>query len=687
MKKMLCCCCGILLLSLFVSGQELSRDSLLAIVRKNTQDAAEAKAMVQLAGTYRLVDVPKSFAWWYEAIALSKRINDTLHLSHAYNGMANSKMHIGSRDSAMYYLSLLQKLAEAPGATRDVKADYHQTAGAIYELLSQYKTALPFRLAALEDAVFVMHKEHDPPFAKAYTAGQYLNVGNTYNAMGEYRNALTYLLEGLTLFEETGVERGVAYCYQGISVSFSELGQYEKAFDYTYKGLALKRKINDLRGIGTALKQLGTNFRYMGKQDSAIAYYTQALKVFQTQKMKVDEADQEFDLGTTYSDKHDLANAQLHLTNAITVAAEAGDSIRFKAANAALVGVRAQLKGEERDENKLMSSLRASIEENDRQGELANYQYLSQHFERTKHYDKALEYAKLYYNTTDTLQRSEIKLQLSRMEAQYNIDKKEHEIRLLKKDQELTRLEVQRQRVIVESQKAFEWGAVIFVILLVAIGVIVVNRNRVVHNARRMVEMEKMRNNIARDLHDDIGSTLTSINVLSKVALQPQADGFMEHSLQKIKDRSGAIMERMDDIVWAINPQNDTMEQLLMRMKEFAAELLEPSNIRYRFEEEGDLGTVRLDVRRRRDLYLLFKEAVNNAAKYSQCSNLTIRLRQERGSLQMEISDDGKGFVTGEVIRGNGLNNMRERAAAMAGKIWIDSAVGQGTRIVLDAAL
>jgi signal transduction histidine kinase len=200
-----------------------------------------------------------------------------------------------------------------------------------------------------------------------------------------------------------------------------------------------------------------------------------------------------------------------------------------------------------------------------------------------------------------------------------------------------------------------------------------------------MVEMEKMRNSIARDLHDDIGSTLTSINILSKVALEPQEDGFMESSLRKIKDRSSAIMERMDDIVWAINPRNDTMEQLLVRMKEFAAELLEPLNIRYRFEENGNLAGLKLDVRRRRDLYLLFKEAVNNAAKYSGCLNLVIHVEEQRGGLRMEIIDDGKGFAEETVVRGNGLSNMRDRAAAMYGRILIDSAPGRGTKIVLDA--
>jgi len=659
----------------------------MAIIQKHTQDATEAKALVQLAGTYRLSDVPKAMAYYYEVVALCRRINDTIHLSHSYNGMANNKAHIGSRDSAMYYLGLLQKLAEAPGATVDVKADYHQCAGAIYELLGQYKTALPFRLAALDDAVIMMNKENHHPFAVTYTAGQYLNVGNTYTAMGDYKGALKYHLEALKLFEQTGVERGIAYSYQGISGDFAELRQYDKAFDYGEKALALKQKINDARGIGNALKQFGTNYKYMGKLDSAVYYYNQALKVFQAHKMKVDEADQEYDLGNVYAEKHDVINAQMHLNNSITVAGEAGDSIRYKAANAALIAIRSKVAVEQQDEARLMSSLRASLAEGDRQGELANYQYLSQHFEGARRYDRALEYAKRYYSISDSIQRNEVQLQLSRMESQYNVSKKEQEIVLLKKDQELTRLEVQRQKAIVEKQKAFQWGAVLFVGLLVAIGTLVFNRNRVVNNVRRMVELEKMRNTIARDLHDDIGSTLTSINVLSKVALEPQQAEFLRSSLQKIKDRSGAIMERMDDIVWAINPQNDTMEQLMARMKEFAAELLEPLNICYQFEEEGDLASLRMDVRRRRDLYLLFKEAVNNAAKYSQCTKLTIRLSQERCGLQMEISDDGRGFAEAEVSRGNGLNNMRQRAAAMAGNIWIDSGIGKGTRIVLDAAL
>jgi signal transduction histidine kinase len=282
----------------------------------------------------------------------------------------------------------------------------------------------------------------------------------------------------------------------------------------------------------------------------------------------------------------------------------------------------------------------------------------------------------------DSVQSIEVQLQMKKMEEQYNLEKNEKEIALLKKDQQLTHLSL-------EKQKIFQSGAGLFLFLLMSVGFLVINRYRIVHKARRQIEMEKMRNRIAQDLHDDIGSTLTSITVLSNVALQSQEkeELLMRTNLKKIKERSTAIMESMDDIVWAINPQNDTMEQLLFRMKEFAAEILEPLGINYSFEEHGGLSSIKLDIRKRKDLYLIFKEALNNAAKYSRCKNLRISLREKHQSLHMEISDDGKGFVEHQVKNGNGLTNMRERAASMGAQILIDSTIARGTQINLDMAI
>jgi len=303
---------------------------------------------------------------------------------------------------------------------------------------------------------------------------------------------------------------------------------------------------------------------------------------------------------------------------------------------------------------------------------------LSENEAALRNYEKAYEYQKLYSTYRDSAYGKSGMRSMAEMEAKYQADKKEKQILLLKKDQELARLSLQRQ-------KNIEAVAIVFIGLLLLIGFLVINRYRILHRTRNMIEMERMRNSIARDLHDDIGSTLTSINILSKVSLREHSNGDspMSLNMQKIKDRTAEIMESMGDIVWTINPQNDTIEQMIVRMKEFTAEILEPLNINYTFKEGGDFSSLKLDIGKRKDFYLLFKEAVNNAAKYSLCSNLIIELKQEQHLLRLNISDDGTGFNEGEVRNGNGLRNMRGRAASMAAGIQIDTAKGRGTHIAV----
>lgn len=199
---------------------------------------------------------------------------------------------------------------------------------------------------------------------------------------------------------------------------------------------------------------------------------------------------------------------------------------------------------------------------------------------------------------------------------------------------------------------------------------------------------ERLRTKIARDLHDEMGSTLTSINIISKVAMQNHLpDEQVKNYLQKIKDNSGRMMESMSDIVWAINPANDSFEKVVLRMKEFAAELFEPARINYYFIEEGLLDKAPLNLEQRKDIYMIFKEAVNNAVKYSQATEVNILLQKKDDSLRMMIIDNGNGFDTGYAYSGNGLNNMYSRAREMNANLSVDSIKGIGTTIVLDIAI
>ncbi|HEX2629580.1 MAG TPA: triple tyrosine motif-containing protein, partial [Chitinophagaceae bacterium] len=199
---------------------------------------------------------------------------------------------------------------------------------------------------------------------------------------------------------------------------------------------------------------------------------------------------------------------------------------------------------------------------------------------------------------------------------------------------------------------------------------------------------EKLRSKIARDLHDEMGSTLTSINIISKVAMQHgMPEEQVKQYLQKIKDNSGRMMESMSDIVWAINPANDTFEKVIVRMKEFAAEILEPAKINYYFSEEGSLDKAQLNLEQRKDIYMVFKEAVNNAVKYSNATEVNIVLQKKDDSLRMLIMDNGNGFDTDQWHSGNGLKNMQSRAREMKAVLRVDSIKGTGTTIILDVAI
>ncbi len=225
-------------------------------------------------------------------------------------------------------------------------------------------------------------------------------------------------------------------------------------------------------------------------------------------------------------------------------------------------------------------------------------------------------------------------------------------------------------------------GWFIGLFILVVVGVLyALYRYRI----KQMKELFEIRQVIASDLHDEIGSTLTSIHILSKVSqISMENDQQKAFSLLgKVIDQSGQIQQNMSDIVWAIKPDNDKMENMVMRMREYLTHCLEPKNIAIEFIADEHIMSESLPMEQRRDLLLIFKEAINNIAKYSQCTRTHIKLDRQNGYIRMTINDDGIGFEMNLVRTSNGLRNMQRRAGLMDGEITIDSEPGKGTHIEL----
>ena len=190
----------------------------------------------------------------------------------------------------------------------------------------------------------------------------------------------------------------------------------------------------------------------------------------------------------------------------------------------------------------------------------------------------------------------------------------------------------------------------------------------------QILKMQAMRNKISKDLHDDLGATLSSIAVLSEIARNSIQRGSPQQSfpmLEKISTYSRDMVDKMRDIVWAINPSNDSLENIVKRLQAYSTEACGEKGIHFSLQLEHDFVNQAVPMSMRKDLYLICKEAVHNAVIHSGCSRIFALFDASAGFIHVTIADNGKGFDPHGLISGNGLNNMRSRAAEMRASLVI----------------
>jgi signal transduction histidine kinase len=204
-----------------------------------------------------------------------------------------------------------------------------------------------------------------------------------------------------------------------------------------------------------------------------------------------------------------------------------------------------------------------------------------------------------------------------------------------------------------------------------------------------LLEMERIRTRIATDLHDDIGSSLSQIAILSEVVRQrlgPVEAGICE-PLTRIADISRELVDSMSDIVWAINPQKDLLGNLTQRMRRFASDVFTAKGITFQFQATMPEQDIRVGAELRRQIFLIFKEGIHNIVRHSGCTSARVGFLFDSGFVILTLEDNGKGFDSSEASLGHGLANMRSRSEQLGGQLTVSSQSNQGTTITLRAPL
>ena len=198
------------------------------------------------------------------------------------------------------------------------------------------------------------------------------------------------------------------------------------------------------------------------------------------------------------------------------------------------------------------------------------------------------------------------------------------------------------------------------------------------------LKLQAIRDRIAGDLHDEVGSNLSNIYIFSNVAQQKAtANGETAPLLRKITEYTQLSMEAMNDIVWMINTRNDRFENIMVRMRTIAAEFSETSDCSLHLDFDENLNDIKLNMEERKNFYLIYKEAINNTAKYAGCKSVWVEMKLNGNIVTLKVIDNGKGFDTTNTNKGNGMFNMQKRAEMLKGMLTITSANGEGTTLQL----
>ncbi len=613
--------CGVLFNSAQAQNQQ-KIDSLLNVLKTAKEDTGKVNQLNMLGWELMNSNPDTSTLLSTQALQLAEKKQWKKGIANSYNQLGWFNFLKGEYSFALENynkaIALWDQLNDKRG-----KATSLGRIGSVYQMQADYPKAVSYYLTALKIAEEMGDKNK--------IAGILGNIGIVYDGQGDYSKALDYYFKALKMKEEMGAKNLTASTLCNIGVIYMKQADYSKALDYYFRALKIAEELGEKNYMTMVLGNIGIVYSEQADYPKALDYSFRTLKLTQELEDKFGMATTLGNIGSLYTKQNKLSEADKYLHDALKLATEikALDLIK--------------------DDNN----------------------YLSELYKKKGDWKKAYEYHIHYLAARDSINNEEKVKKQTQLEMNYEFDKKEvaakaeHEKQLAVAD-----VEIKKQKLI----KNFFIGGLV---LLLILSFFVFNNFRIANK----LKLQNIRNKIASDLHDDVGSTLNSISVYSEVAKQ-KSPAVVEE-LEQIGDASRKIIEVMSDIVWTINPKNDTFENIISRMGTLAYNLLKAKNIEHTFQADEILNETKLSLELRRNFYLIFKEALNNLVKYSNATRASITLTNENGLIKLAVRDNGVGFDVAQTSKGNGLLNMKTRAEEMKAQLKIESEKGNGTNVEL----
>ncbi|MEN9550018.1 MAG: hypothetical protein RIR12_2609 [Bacteroidota bacterium] len=687
------------------TGRIIAKEALqLSLAEKYYKGAGEASHSMGLVYFRRNNDSAVHFfkqSWYYyqkEYPGFEKFILSVNNLTRTFNEMLKY-------DSALKYARLAISIAHNNKENEQIRKRWfmysYGAIGNTFKGLNKYDSAHVYYIKALTHAEDLKFNKMVEYYLKA--------IANNHSQTGNYLKAIYYLEKGIQYIEKDNRARVIALAT--LAEFYSKVKNYKIADLLADSSLKLSAKA----GIGNAI---GENYITLGDSKMAQQQYQTALTLYLTGIAKGHQFfSSQFTISTLYrkaGEAYEAIDSLFEAEKMYKKALEIGNGNSQLEGNISLAMSKLKNKGgdyqsayqhllryNEFKDSALSREIRMAVIDLNTQYETEKKEQqlllLGKEIELQR-----LKLIKQQQQTTATeLIKQQQKLQLAnlRLEA----EKQAQLLRIIELDNNNYRLKQNEQLVAIEasnnklklekrekeisesklkSQAKWLWVLAGGIIVIALISKLFVSRIRLLKTIQSQKALIEQRKNISRDLHDEIGATLSGIAMyshLAKTNLDEKNPTDATAAVNIIQYSATEMVNKLNDIIWLINPEKETLDDIIIKLKEYAQNMCMANIISLQFEAKGITNSFQMSIETRKNIYLLCKEAINNAAKYSKANNLTISFSLLDSNLEINIKDDGVGFDLAIVKQGNGLENMQKRADDVGANLQLITNPGLGT--------
>jgi len=580
-----------------------------------------------------------ALVWLEKAADIFQRLGNEKKWYGVLHGLGNSHYRLGDYKKSDSLFNRVLIYSEQTRDTAYITATLHSLSKS-YEDRGMFAEALQYvlRSASLREQ----------SGNKKMLSTDYGTIAILMRQQKRYDESIRYHKLGIKLAEETGFRKQEEGLYKNLGVTYKEKGDYKNAMKSYRKSLEINSSISP-QGVAGSYQNISTLFNSMKLPDSAFYYARKSLQLSTVQNDERLMAVNYYNMAEWTTKAGDLVRGQQLLDSANVLASKTN----YKALLISIKELQAEIHSGKNNFKDAYSELQKSIE------------------------------------IKDSIYGLETAKQLNELMTKYETQKKENEITKLNADKLLDTEKIARQRTL-------NYSLVVIAALLMISGFLIfrnVQKKRIVEKQVALLErqnaIESMRSKIASDVHDDVGASLTRLGLNAQQLLASTAVPEKEKRLaEKISFQSKEVITGMREIIWASNPANDNLKSMLGFMRQYIDRFFDGTNIRAVVSFPHDAGEISLHPEVRRNLFLILKESLNNAVKYSGSDKIDIDFSNENENFNFDIKDYGKGIDTQNKDEfSNGLRNMQSRAEQIKSLFKLTTAPGKGVHIAIEGKL